>query len=116
MSRISRTNGRVLGRQAMDDVDDGLAVGDLRRVDRRVEEVEGLAFGRQLSAPRASVRPRGSASRRLISTSRSNRARFCGELIRSSAYEFPIVVLPSSSYLTRSVDFASCWKYSSTFG
>ena len=55
------------------------------------------------SSPPPRVRPRGSASRRLISTSRSSRFRFSGELIVTSTYGFPIVVLPISSYLTRSV-------------
>ena len=39
---------RVLGGEPMDDVDDRLAVADLGGVNGRVEEVEGLAFHRQL--------------------------------------------------------------------
>ena len=38
------------------------------------------------------------------------------ELIFNNAYEFPIVVLPISSNVTRSVALAMSWKYSRTFG
>ena len=39
---------RVLGRETVDDVDDGLTVRDFGRVNRGVDQVEGLAFGDEL--------------------------------------------------------------------
>ncbi len=47
LEHLARCRRRV-GGQAVDDVDDRLTVRDLGRVDGGVEQIEGLAFGRQL--------------------------------------------------------------------
>ena len=81
---------------------------------RRADRTDALPPPASPRLPRPA--PRGSASFRLISTSRGSRFRFSGELIVTSTYGCPIVVVPICSYLTRSVCLASNWKYSRTFG